>query len=127
MNNDMYVDQCFPATQVDLYCNTLMLCILMHAIGYEMHIHDCTRPALGGQVINYYQVFSFFSGDHFSIEAPTIASTQPFTHSIPPLLIAIIILTIIVVAMYVVCVSAVSAVYCRIRREHERDQNGTPI
>ena len=23
MNSDMYVDQCFPATQVDLYCNTL--------------------------------------------------------------------------------------------------------
>ncbi len=23
MNSIMYVDQCFPATQVDLYCNTL--------------------------------------------------------------------------------------------------------
>ncbi len=25
MNNDVYVDQCFPATQVDLCCNTLSL------------------------------------------------------------------------------------------------------
>ena len=23
MNSDIYVDQCIPATQVDLYCNTL--------------------------------------------------------------------------------------------------------
>ncbi len=23
MNSDMYVDKCIPATQVDLYCNTL--------------------------------------------------------------------------------------------------------
>ncbi len=25
MNSDMYVDQCIPATHVDLYCNTLKI------------------------------------------------------------------------------------------------------
>ena len=55
MNSDMYVDQCLPATQVDLYCNTLILFVfspqklMANAYKYKLNkngqgIHPCFIP-----------------------------------------------------------------------------------